>query len=270
MAKQPFNDNVVIITGASTGIGAEMAIQLADQGAKLVLAARSVDNLEAVAAACRERGAEVAVVETDVSDKAQCATLIEKAVVAYGRIDTLVNNAGTSMWARFDELQDLGIIDRIINVNLLGSMYCSYYALPYLKKTQGRIVFINSQAGRNGVPTRTAYAASKHGLVGFADSLRIELIGTGVSVTSIYPGFVSTGIHSRIPGPDGKLLGTDHPVDYEKAMSTEKCVEITLRAMAHRKREEVMELRGKVGVFVKLIAPRLTDNVAQKAIESGR
>src|SRR5687767_11330529 len=108
----PFRDNVVIITGASSGIGAEMARQLADQGAKLVLAARRVEQLEAVAAECRVRGAEAIVVPTDVTDEAQCRALIEAAAAHYGRIDTLIANAGTGDPRSFENMPDLDQIRR--------------------------------------------------------------------------------------------------------------------------------------------------------------
>jgi len=267
---ESFRDNVVIITEASLGIGEELAYQLAGQGAKLALAARSTEKLEAVAARCRELGGEAIVVPTDVTDEAACRALIDATVQHYGRIDTLVNNAGTSMWAHFDELPDLNLIRRILETNVMGSIACTQAALPYLKQSQGRIVAVSSLAGKTGVPARTGYAASKHALVGFFESLRVELMDTGVMVTIVFPGFVATGLHERITGPDGKPLGKDHPVDYSAAMSTEDCVRIMLRAMVGRRRQVIMTARGKFGQWLKLIAPGLVDRIARKAIESGR
>lgn len=266
----PFQDNVTIITGASLGLGEELACQMAAQGAKLALAARSADRLEAVAKKCRALGGEAIAVPTDVSDEAACRALIAKTVEHYGRIDTLVNNAGISMWATFDALESLATIERIVQVNLLGSVYCTAAALPYLKESQGRLVAVSSLAGKAGVPTRTGYAASKHGLVGLFDSLRIELMGSGVTVTLMFPGFVATGLHERIAGPDGQPLGKDHPVDYSTAMTTEECARIMLRAMARRQRQVIMTPRGKIGQWLKLIAPGLVDRIARRAIESGR
>ncbi len=270
MTSRAFEDNVVIITGASLGLGAELARQLADQGAWLALAARSADRLEAVADECRARGGRAIVAPTDVTDQAQCRALIERTVAEYGRIDTLINNAGMGMWARFEELQHLDVMQQLMWVNYLGSVYCTSYALPYLRQTRGRLAAISSLAGKTGVPAHSGYVASKHALTGFFDTLRIELQGSGVSVTVIFPGFVATGIHERNIGPDGRLLGQSHTVDYRRAMPTETCARIVIRATARRRRQVVMTLRGKVGQWLRLIAPGLVDAMARRAVERGR
>ena len=185
------NNKVVVITGASKGIGAELAKQLAARGAKLVLAARSVKELEAVAAECRKAGAE---------------HVITGAALAFGGIDVLVNNAGATMWALFEEIEDVSILERIMQVNYMGAVYCTRHALPYLRASKGVLVGVSSLAGLNGVPTRTGYAAAKHAMVGFFDSLRIELEGSGIAVTMIHPGFVATGVRENATGPDGKPI----------------------------------------------------------------
>ena len=269
MKKTIFKDHVVVITGASSGIGWEQALQLADQGAWLVLAARRAEKLAELADLCRGRGGQALAVPTDVTLPGACKTLIELAVAAFGRIDMLVNNAGTTMWARFDEVQDLTIFEKIIQVNYLGSVNCTYFALPHLKQSRGRIVAISSLTGKAGVPTRSGYAASKHAMAGFFDSLRIELDGSGVSVTMVYRGFVATGVQARAYGADGKPLGRN-PLQIEKVMSTEECTRLILRAAARRRREEIMTLRGKVGQWLKLVAPGLVDRIARKAIEEGK
>lgn len=269
MSNAHFLDNVVIITGASAGIGRELALQLAGQGAWLVLAARNAQRLEEVAALCRQRGGRALVVPTDVSQQSQCQALVERTIAEYGRIDTLINNAGITMWARFEELQRLDLLEQIMRVNYLGSMYCTFYALPYLKKTRGRIVGISSLTGKAGVPTRSGYAASKHAMVGFFDSLRIEVADDGVSVTMIYPGFVATEVRLRAFGADGQPLGQS-PVREAEVMTAETCARLIIKAVASRKRELIMTFRGKVGQWLKLIAPGLVDRIARKAIEQGR
>ena len=269
MSERTFANQVVIITGASSGIGREMALQLAEQGARLVLGARQADKLAELSMACRGRGGGALAVPTDVSDPKQCQALIETAVKTYGAIDMLVNNAGTTMWARFDEITDLTIFEKLMRVNYLGSVYCTYYALPYLKQSQGRILAVSSLTGKGGVPTRTGYAATKHAMAGFFDSLRVELKDTGVSVTVVYPGFVDTGVQARGFGADGKPLGVN-PLQVDKVMTAAECARISLRVAADRKREEVMTLRGKLGQWIKLIAPGLVDRIASKAIEQGK
>ncbi len=270
MSTLPFHHNVVILTGASSGIGRAMALHLAAQGARLALAARNADALGEVAEQCRARGGEALAVPTDVSDPAQCRALVERAAAEFGRIDTLVNNAGISMWARFDQMQTLAPFEAIMRVNYLGCVYLTYYALPHLKQSRGRLVGVSSLAGKNGVPTRSGYAASKHAMVGFFDTLRIELLGTGVTVTLIYPDFVTSEIRERAFGPDGQPLGKGNsPVHEGEVMSAEDCARIAVRGMARRQREVIMG-RGKIGQWVKLIAPGLIDRVALRAIERGR
>jgi len=269
MSDSVLRENVMIITGASSGIGRALALQLAEQGAWLALAARDIDQLKAVAEECRRYGGKALVVPTDVAEQAQCQNLVERTVAEYGRLDTLINNAGISMWTKLEELKDLTVLERIMRVNYLGSAYLTAYAIPYLKQTRGRIVAVSSLAGKNGVPTRSGYAASKHAIVGFFDSLRIELAETGISVTMIYPGFVTSEIRERAFGADGQPLKKS-PVREAEVMTAEECARIMVSAIARRKREEVMTLRGKLGQWAKLIAPGLVDRMAKAAIEQGR
>jgi short-subunit dehydrogenase len=269
MALTIFKDKVVIVTGASSGIGRELAHQLADQGAWLSLAARNIERLEAVQAECQKRGGKAIVVPTDVSIPAKCADLVRRTVEEYGCIDALINNAGITMWAKFEEVSDLSIFEQIMRVNYLGSLYCTYYALPHLKRSHGQIVGVSSLTGKTGVPTRSGYAASKHAMVGFFDSLRIEVAPYGISVTMIYPGFVASEVRARAFGPDGKPLVTS-PVREEDVMTVETCAQLIVGAMTKRKREFVMTLRGKLGQWLKMISPGLVDHIASQAIQSGK
>jgi short-subunit dehydrogenase len=270
MTNSFYKDKVVVITGASSGIGQELAYRLAEQGARLALAARGVDRLEAAQAECLKRGAREAIaIPTDVAEQSQCEALIKQTVEAYQRIDVLVNNAGISMWANFEDLKSLDMLEKIMRVNYLGSAYCTWYALPYLKQSKGQIVGVSSLAGKNGIPTRSGYAASKHAMTGFFDSLRIELAPYGVSVTMIYPGFVTTEIRKLAFAASGEALEKS-PVRENEVMTVEECVQLILKAMVKRKREVVMTFRGQAGLWIKLIAPGLVDRVALEAIEKGR
>ena len=262
-------DKVVVVTGASKGIGAELSRQLAAKGAKLVLAARSEEELFAVADECRKRGASVVTVKADVTLERDCQAIVSGATVAFGRLDILVNNAGATMWARFEDIDDMSILKRIMDVNYMGAVYCTKYALPFLKQSKGLLVGISSLAGRTGVPTRTGYSAAKHAMTGFFDSLRIELDGSGVDVTMIFPGFVSTGIRENAAGPDGQPIKVS-PVKEGEVMSAEDCARRIVTAMEGREREVVMTARGKMGLFLKLFAPGLVDRIAKRAVETGR
>ena len=261
---------VVIITGASKGIGAELARQLARRpGTKLVLAARDAEALERVADECRACGAAALAVKADVALERDCQALVSGAMLAYGRIDVLVNNAGATMWARFEEIEDVSVLERIMQVNYMGSVYCTRHALPCLRESRGLLVGISSLAGKTGVPTRTGYSASKHAMTGFFDSLRIELEGSGVDVTMIYPGYVATGIRVNASGPDGRPIHVS-PVKEGEVMSVEDCCARILRAIDRREREVVMTARGKMGLWLKLLAPGLVDRLARRAVEKGR
>lgn len=269
MANPTFNENVIVLTGASSGIGREMAYQLSAEGAWLVLAARDEARLNAVAEKCRASGGRAIVVQTDVSQQDQCKQLIKSTIAEFGRIDTLINNAGFSMWALFEDLQSLEPLERIMQTNYFGSVYCTHYALPYLKQTRGRLVAVSSLTGKAGVPTRSGYAASKHAMVGFFDSLRVELMGSGVTVTIIYPDFVASETRLRALGADGQPLGRS-PVQEDKIMTAERCAQLSIQAIANRKRESLQTPRAKIGQWIKLIAPSLVDRIALNAIQRGR
>jgi NAD(P)-dependent dehydrogenase (short-subunit alcohol dehydrogenase family) len=260
---------VVIVTGASQGIGKALCLELAGQRSRLVLAARDREALEAVSAACRERGAEALAVPTDVADEAACRALVERTVERFGGVDVLVNNAGMGMLARFEDVTDLSLYGWLMRVNYLGSVYPTAYALPHLKRSRGQIVAVSSLTGLTGVPMRSAYAATKHAQVGFFDSLRIELRDTGVSVTVIAPDFVRSEIRRRSPGPDGRTVEAS-PVREAEIMSAEDCARRIVRAMERRQRLLVMTARGRLGRWMKLLAPGLVDRIAAEAVRKGK
>lgn len=265
------HDKVTIVTGASTGIGRALAHELASAGARLVLASRDEAALARVAAECATRGARSVHLRTDVTSAADCAALVSRAIEEFGRIDVLVNNAGMSMSARFDALQDLAIFERLMEVNFLAAARLTHLALPHLRASGGRLVAVASVAGVAGVPTRTGYAASKHALVGFCDSLRIELMGTGVSVTVLVPDFVQSEIRERAFGPDGKPLGRGNsPVQERAVMSAQTCARLMVKAIAGRDRQLLMSGRVKLGLWLRMIAPWLTDRIAARAVQRGR
>jgi short-subunit dehydrogenase len=255
-----FESQVTIITGGSRGIGREVAYQLADQGAWLSLAARDAERLEAAAAQCRKLGDKALAIPTDVGEPDQCQSLIAQTVREYGRIDMLINNAGISEWGKLEEIQTPTVLEHIMKVNYLGSAYCTFYALPYLKQVRGRIVDVCSLAGKKGLPALSGYAASKHAMVGFFDALRTEVAEHGVSVTMVYPDSVATGSGSAAPNP-GQADGM---------MTAEACAQIIVRAAAQRQREVITTRRGKFLLWLNSIAPGLVDRIARKAVEASR
>ena len=260
---------VVIITGASDGIGAEVARQLAARertAIALVLAARNLGMLDAVAAECAALGAATLAVQTDVSVQHDCKRLVAAAVERFGRIDALINNAGRSAHALFEDVTDLGWYEDLMRVNLWGSVWCTHAALPHLKAAKGSIVAVSSLAGLVGVPGRSAYGATKFAMTGFFESLRAELKSAGVSVTTAYPGVVATRIRHRGYNADGGELGASS-LKEDDAMPVEECARLIVHGMNARKREVVMTSKGKIGRFLKLLAPGVVENMALAAVK---
>lgn len=263
-----FQGRVILLTGASSGIGRELARQLAGERPRLVLASRDTAELERVAQSCRTAGANCLVVPTDVAEPEACRRLVERAEEAYGAIDMLLLSAGQDMWTRLDELADLSVIERIMRVNYLGCAWITAHALAHLKARRGRIVVVSSLTGLTGVPTRTAYAASKHALHGFFDSLRIELRGSGVSVTLACPDFVLSEMHRRALGPDGRPLGAS-PLQERKIMSAETAARLVLRGARRRQRLTLLTWRGRLGLPFRYWFPALFDRIAERSIARG-
>jgi short-subunit dehydrogenase len=264
MKLDAFRGQVVIVTGASAGIGKSLALQLASQGAKVAIAARRAERLEQVADECRARGGEVLVAPTDVSDEIQCKALVEKTIVTFGRLDMLINNAGLAASALFDEFPDLQLFRHTMDVNFYGAVYCTYYALPHLKQSKGRIVAISSMGGKAAIPFNTPYISSKYAMHGFYDALRMELYQHGVSATVICPYWVVTEFHEAQMNKDGVPRGSRGRAIYtNKMMTAERCAEVTLRA-AYKRRREVLMGPGALAVWLKLLAPGFLDWLSVK------
>lgn len=259
----------IVITGASDGIGAELARRLAPERPRLVLAARGADALERVAQECRDRGAEAIAVPTDVTVEADCARLVRSAVECFGAIDVLVANAGVSMHADFDEITDFSTYERLWRINCLGTIACVRHAWPHLKRSRGQVVGVSSLAGRVGVPGRTVYCSSKYAQAGFLDALRVEAADFGVAVTVVYPGVVATEIRRRGLKGDGTAAGVSG-LDEAGAMSVERCAREIVAAMRARRREHVMTRKGRLGLWLRLLAPGVIDRMARAALAKER
>jgi short-subunit dehydrogenase len=249
---------VVIITGASSGIGRALAKEFNFRGAFLALGARRIDLLESLKD--EMRSSEVLCVATDVSNKDDCKRLIDLTVEKYGRIDVLINNAGISMRALFDDM-DIEVMHRLMNVNFYGTVYCTKYALPYLLKTKGSIVGVISIAGYVGLPGRTAYSASKFAVRGFLDTIRIEYLKAGLHVLVAAPGFTTSDIRKAALTADGTPQG-ETPRNEGAMMSAETCAIHIVDAIKKRKRELILTLiEGKLTVFLGKFFPSLLDKL---------
>ncbi|MFH1026432.1 MAG: SDR family oxidoreductase [Pseudomonadota bacterium] len=265
MTTDTFREKTVIVTGASSGIGKALTLQLADEGAWLALAAREVQRLDSLVLECQQRGGKAIAIPTDVADESQCCTLIQRTQETYGRIDMLVNNAGMAIVSKLEDLPDLHQFKQVMDVNFYGMVYCTYYALPYIKEAGGRIVNVSSLGGVMAIPFNTSYIASKFAVNGFSDSLRMELTKAGVSVTVICPYWVVTEFHERYLDKNGKPKGPAGRAIYtNKTMTANRCAQIILKAARRRKREVLMG-PGRMVVWLKLIAPNLTDKMVIEA-----
>ncbi|MBN1599820.1 MAG: SDR family oxidoreductase [Bacteroidales bacterium] len=252
-------DKVVIVTGASSGIGLACAKAFFALNAKVVIASRSEDKLKQIAEELDSTGENCLVVKTDVVVEEDCKNLIENTVRKFGKIDILINNAGISMRALLDEVE-ICVLKKVMDVNFWGTVYCTKYALPYIQKTKGIIVGISSIAGFHGLPGRTAYSASKFAMHGFMESIRIENFKKGVHVLILAAGFTATNIRKRALDAHGNEQG-ETPRNEEKLTSPEIVAKNLIRSIKKRKRTRIMTIEGQLMVLFQRIVPLLTDLV---------
>lgn len=250
---------VVIVTGASSGIGKAYAELFGQKGASVVLAARSVQTLEEVKAKISATASGVLVAKADVSVEDDCKNLIETTVKEFGKIDVLINNAGISMRSLLNDT-DTSVIKRLMEVNFYGTLYCTKYALPYLLKSKGSVLGVSSIAGYKGLPARTGYSASKFAMQGFLESLRIENLKTGLHVLIVCPGFTASNIRNVALKGDGSIQG-ETPRDEAKMMQPEEVAWHTLKAIEKRKSTLILTTQGKLTVLLSKFFPKFMDKM---------
>ena len=249
-------DKVIIVTGASSGLGLATVKLFASHGAKVVMAARSIDKLEQLKAEMPEP-ANVLCVKTDVAVEEDCKNLVEETVKTFGRIDVLVNNAGISMRAMFIDL-DLDVIKRLMDTNFWGTVYCTKYALPYLLESKGSVVGVISTAGYLGLPGRTGYSASKFAIRGFLSTLRVEHRYDGLHVMVFAPGFTASDIRNKALLADGTPQGKT-PRDEKKMMTAEKVAKKMALGLKFRKNEMLLTPVGKITKFFTFALPKFSE-----------
>lgn len=254
-----FKDKVIIITGASSGIGLATARLFAGMGAKLSLAARSIDRLESLASELTDDRSRILCIRTDVSVEEDCRRLIEETVRRFGKIDILINNAGISMRAPFLDV-NLEVIKKLMNVNFWGTVYCTKYALPEILKTKGSIAGIISTAGYVAIPGRTGYVTSKYAIRGFLETLRIEHLNDGINILVFAPGYTASNVRNAALLADGSPQGYS-PKDEGKLMSAEKVAEKLAYGLYRRKKEMILTALGYWDIWLYRRFPRLMDRV---------
>ncbi|RYD94162.1 MAG: SDR family oxidoreductase [Sphingobacteriales bacterium] len=253
----------IIITGASSGIGRALAVEFASRGANLVLGARQYVTLCEIAQSLEKQHAIKAVaVACDVSVEDDCRHLIKQAILTYGRIDVLINNAGISMRALFKDVE-ISVLKTLMDVNFWGTVYSTKYALPEILKTKGSIVGVSSIAGYKGLPGRSGYSASKFAMNGFLDVLRVENLKTGIHVLTASPGFTASNIRNTALGKDGTEQRESNR-DEDKMMTAEEVARLIADGVENRTRTLVLTGQGKLTVLLNKLLPGWVDTLVYK------
>lgn len=258
------SDKVVVITGASSGIGRALAIIFAKAGAKVVAASRNQDTLNEVVDEIKKANGIALAVACDVSIESDCKNLINETIKQFQKIDVLICNAGISMRSLFLDV-DLKVMKQIMDTNFWGSVYCTKYALPYILKSEGSIVAVSSITGKKGLPARTAYTASKFALEGFMETLRSENSKNNLHVLVARPGFTDTNIRKNAMNAKGEHQG-ESPLDESSLMSSEEVALHILKAVKNRKRELVLTATGKAVIILNKFFPVLVDKLVYRSM----
>ncbi len=252
-------DKIVIITGASGGIGEALAKKFSSEGSIVVIAARQIEKLETLKMELEAAGAKVLAVACDVSKESDCKNLIDQTIKAFGKIDVLINNAGISMRALFNDL-DLDVIKKVMDINFWGALFATKFALPHLLKSKGSVVGVSSIAGKKGLPGRTGYSASKFALEGFLETLRTENIKNDLHVLVACPGFTASNIRKSSLSKDGSSQG-ESPRTENKMMSPDEVADHIYLATLKRKRDLVLTFNGKLTVWLNKFFPAMMDRI---------
>lgn len=252
-------DKVVLITGATSGIGKALALAFGQAGAAVVITGRNVQNLQLTAQELKTQNIIYLALQADVSQEQDCATMVAETIRKFGKLDILINNAGISMRALFENLE-LEVIRKVMDINFYGTVYATKYALPHIIKSKGSVIGISSIAGYRGLPGRTGYSASKFAMHGFLETLRTEMLAKGVHVMVACPGFTSSNIRNTALAANGQAQG-ESPRDEDQMMPAEEVAARILKATYQRKRDLVMTTQGKLTVFLNKWFPSLTDRL---------
>lgn len=252
-------DKVVIVTGATSGIGEACALVFGRAGSKIVITGRSQVKLDHALERLKKAGIDALGIMADAGSESDNKKMAEETVKHFGRIDILVNNAGISMRALFEDL-DMEVFRKVMDTNFWGTVYATKYCLPEILKNKGSIVGVSSINGYRGTPARTAYTASKYAMNGFFESLRTEVMKRGVHVLVACPGFTASNIRNNALTADGSVQG-ESPREEEKMMTSEEVAEEIFNATVKRKRDIVLTRQGKLAVFLNKWMPGIMDGI---------
>ena len=254
-----FENKIVVVTGGSDGIGKALVDAFLSLGAKVATCGRNYDKLYQIQSVYP--GKPLLIHTADISKEQECKSFIETVIENFGPIDILINNAGISMRALFQDVE-LDALRKVMDVNFWGSVYCTKFALPSIISTKGSIVSISSIAGFRGLPGRSGYSASKFALNGWMESLRTELLESGVNVLWVSPGFTETNIRNAALDSKGRALG-ETTMDEKAMMTSAECAQHIINAIEKRKRSIVLTFTGKETVFINKFFPSLADKLVR-------
>lgn len=252
-------DKVVVITGGSSGIGKALAEVFGRHGSRILITGRNAQDLAVAVDELRKKGIDIRGFASDVSKEEDNRNMAAEAIKHFGRIDILINNAGITMRALFEEV-DMEVIRKVMDINFFGVLYATQSCLPEIIKNKGSVIGISSIAGYRGLPARAGYSSSKFALNGFLEVLRTEMLKRGVHVMTACPGFTTSNIRKRSLTKDGSLQG-DSPRNEEKMMSAEECASHIYAATVRRKKILILTAQGKFTVFLNKWFPGLTDRL---------
>lgn len=253
-----------LITGGSSGIGKACAELYAAQGYNVVITGRNQERIDQVIRNIESHKVKGLGLIAEVNDEAKTIEVINHAISRFGTIDVLICNAGMTMRALFEDL-DLEVFKHMIDVNLMGSIYYTKYALPHLLKSKGTIIGISSINGHRGTPARTAYTASKFAMEGFFEALRTEVMYRGVHVLVVSPGYTGTNIRNSALMADGSVQG-ESPKDEGKMMSAEQVAHHIYRGQIKKKRDIILTPLGWWLIFLNKFVPRLMDRIVYNVL----
>lgn len=257
-----FKNKVVVVTGATSGIGEACAMAFGKEGAKIVITGRSQVKLDNTLEKLKKENIEVHGVIADAGSQEANEKMGAEALQKFGRIDILINNAGISMRALFEDLE-LEVFHKVMDTNFWGTVYATKVCLPEILKNKGSIIGISSINGYRGTPARTAYTASKFAINGFFESLRTEVMKRGVHVLVACPGFTASNIRNNALTGDGTKQG-ESPREEDKMMRADEVAAAIVAATIKRKRDIILTREGKLAVLLNKVIPGIMDGMVYR------
>ncbi len=252
-------NKVVLITGATSGIGKALAFEFGRHGCKVAISGRREIELNEVKNELKKQGVGCFAIVGDVSIEADAKRMVDESVQYFGSLDVLINNAGISMRALFQDIE-LSVFKKVMDINFYGTVFCTKHALPHILKSKGSIVGISSINGRRATPARSAYSASKYAMEGFLEAIRMEVMKKGVHVLSVCPGFTASNIRNTALTADGSVQG-ESPREEQKMMSAEETAQHIYKAVISRKRDLILTFQGKLAVWLSKWMPGTMDKI---------